>query len=373
MNLLYIADNGFSSHNGKYYCTAPNKTNIEQYKRYFDAVHVIARRSKYQDNSFELSSDSKVILVKKNRFLLLYKAMKELRHDYSVVLMRNGINGCFAGTYAAILKKVRIAYCGSDPYDFQHAQKSFFRKYIAAPVWGILERHKMAGADYSQYCTQYLYNRYPTKHPYLICSNVDIVTDQNDYAERLRKIGASSSEKMIGMIGRIDENKGVRTIIRALARLGNEYRFEMIGGGDPQAFREEIDRLGVSDRIEFLGYYSDKDKIKRWLKTVDIYVQPSLSEGLPRSTVEAMSMACPCIATNIAGLPDLLDKEYLIKPGDDAALAGKIRWLACNPEEAERAAGRSFEKSKEFRREVRDKKLGAFYGSIVNEDPGRDK
>ena len=366
MNLLYIADNGFSVHDGKYYCTAPNRINIEQYKKYFSQVHVIARKSRYQEGTFLIEDESKVVLIPKNHFLSLYRAMKDLSNSYDIVLMRNGINGCFAGIFARKLKKTTIAYCGSDPFDFQRTRKGFFRRYILAPIWGRFERNKMADADYSQYCTSYLYKKYPTRHPYLICSNVDVEIDENDYFDRIKKIDGQSMEKKIGMIGQADERKGVRTIIRALARLGKTYRFEMIGGGNPELFEDEIEDLAVSEQISFLGYCTDRNKMKMWLKGIDIYIQPSLAEGLPRSTIEAMAMACPCVATDIAGLPDLLENDYLISPGDDAALAEKIKWLSDNSEAAKKAAKKNFEKAKEFRRDVRDRKLDGFYGGIVN-------
>ena len=46
---------------------------------------------------------------------------------------------------------------------------------------------------------------------------------------------------------------------------------------------------------------------------MDIYVQPSLQEGLPRSVIEAMSVGLPCIGSDVAGIPELLDKEWVFK------------------------------------------------------------
>ncbi len=364
MNLLYVADNGFSFCDGKFYCETTSKINIEQYGKYFDVVHIIARKSEKHDGMFEICNKSKVKLIKKNDFISLYKAMKKFAADYDVVLMRNGINGCMAGIFARILKKQTIAYCGADPKTFQYAKKGFIRKYIIAHVWEMLEKQKMAKSDYAQYCTQYLFNKYPTIHRFLICSNVDVVIDNSNYQERIRKLEKPKKKIIVGMIGRIDENKGVRTIIRSLLLLDDNYTFELIGEGSTEDFEEEIDKLGVKGKIKFLGYCPDRGALKEWLKRIDIYIQPSISEGLPRATIEAMSFACPCVATNVAGLPDLLDEKYLIEPRDHVALAKKIYWLTRNVEAAKEAACKNFEKSKEFRRELRDKKMSAFFDEI---------
>jgi len=52
-----------------------------------------------------------------------------------------------------------------------------------------------------------------------------------------------------------------------------------------------------------------------WLDEIDIYLQPSLAEGLPRSLIEALSRGCPIIASRCGGIPELLDDECLIRPG----------------------------------------------------------
>lgn len=367
MNLLYVADNGFSYHEGKYYCTPPNKVNIEQYKKYFNNVVVIARLSKYQDNAFEIDPNIKVFLIRKNHFEELWRYMKSYENLYDAVLMRNGINGCVAGIFARIMDKKTIAYCGADPYEYQRLEKNFFRRKVLAYLWKDLEQWKMINADYAQYCTEYLYRKYPTSKPYLICSNADVSIDENDYWDRLRNIKKNKNKYVIGMIGKVNENKGIRTIIQTCANLDESYTFEVIGDGEIDSFIEDINTMGVSKRMKFLGYYTDKEKIKEWLKGIDVYIQPSLSEGMPRATIEAMSMACPCIATNIAGLPDLLKKEYLIDPNDHIALAKKIKWLIEDKIALTRAAKYCFEEAKKFDKKLRDRKLDYFFYEIIND------
>ena len=117
--------------------------------------------------------------------------------------------------------------------------------------------------------------------------------------------------------------------------------------------------------MSFLGYISDKNQLNEWLDGLDIYVQPSLSEGLPRATIEAMSRGCPVIATNVCGMIDILEEEYLIKPKDYKALADKVRWLS-KPAEMLRAAKTNYSKASEYEEDIRDKKLDDFFFSITN-------
>ena len=69
------------------------------------------------------------------------------------------------------------------------------------------------------------------------------------------------------------------------------------------------------DNIKQLGYISDKSEMSQWLKQVDVYVQPSFTEGFPFSVIEAMSFAIPCIGSNVGGIPELVNEDYLFKAG----------------------------------------------------------
>ena len=73
----------------------------------------------------------------------------------------------------------------------------------------------------------------------------------------------------------------------------------------------------------FLGLKTSKEVMKI-LKDADIYLQPSLQEGLPRSVVEAMSVALPCIGFNTGGIPELLEPEFVV---DQKDVKGIVRCL----------------------------------------------
>lgn len=365
MRILYVADNGFSVDSGKYYYSRPNDINTKQYLKYFDEISYIARSSKHQDTDIEIDLNSKVVLLGRYDFLKLYQEMKSMLNEYDAVVVRNGLYGCFAAFYAKSLKKTLVSYCGADPLEFQQAKGTVISSIIGY-FWKFLEKKKMAIADYSHYCTKVLYDRYPCDKPYLICSNVNVTIDENALEKRLEKIMSNKGTFKLGLIGQLgdDDRKGISTVIRALQILGPSYSFEVVGGGNPQKFIDLATKLGVEKQVSFLGYMSDSKAMNQWLDSVDIYVQPSLAEGLPRATIEAMARACPAMGTNVCGMIELLQDKYLIECHDYKKMASIIKRMSAK-EEMKVAANENFNASKSYTRELRDSKLYDFYTMIV--------
>ena len=91
-------------------------------------------------------------------------------------------------------------------------------------------------------------------------------------------------------------------------------------------------QLGIQDNITFLGYVND---IRNYINALDIFVLPSLSEGLGISVIEAMAAGKPVIATRVGGIPEIVnhdDNGYLVPPSDARELAMAIIYLAANPQ-----------------------------------------
>ena len=367
MRLLYIADNGFSYHEGYYYYTRPNEVNSSQYLRYFDDVLYIARKSSYKGNEIRIKANSKVRLVGRYDIIALRKAMNNLEDDYDVVLVRSGFLGCFAARYAKQLGKILISFSGSDPYEFYMSKKTL-KSYFIAHIWRKWESKKMMLADYAHYCTSVLYERYPCNCPFLVCSDVNVHKDEIALKNRIDKIVSRRDEVVVGLMGQFDsnENKGIPFAIRALGLLPSNYRIEIVGNGRPEKYKKLIDKIGLGQKVLFKGYYQDKRKIDSWLDSVDIYIQPSLSEGLPRATIEAMSRGCPVIGSDVCGMKDLLPNEWMVNPKDYRALASAIKRMA-HVELMKKAAERNYKVACNYTSEIRDKKMDIFFGMIVNQ------
>lgn len=143
---------------------------------------------------------------------------------------------------------------------------------------------------------------------------------------------------LLGAIGRMVWQKGFEYLITAIpdiVRAIPEARVLLVGDGPLKgALKEKSEKLKVADRCIFAGFRSD---IKDILTIIDILVVPSLLEGFPMITLEAMAMAKPVIATAIEGITEQISTEkdgLLIPPKDNRALASAVIGLINNKERA---------------------------------------
>lgn len=126
--------------------------------------------------------------------------------------------------------------------------------------------------------------------------------------------------------------KGVDTAIRALSRLDERYHLNILGNGTEENrhyWIEYAEKRELSE--EYISTLSSSKDVIEWLKSMDIFVLPTRSEGLSRAMLEAMSTALPCIVTDICTMPELVSKEWLHPLGDDKLLAEKLgQWFQIN-------------------------------------------
>ena len=98
-------------------------------------------------------------------------------------------------------------------------------------------------------------------------------------------------------------------------------------------FHESAARsLGIDDRVTFAGVVRSGDAVLRLLDDGDIFALPSLTEGLPRALLEAMSRALPCVGSDVGGIPELLPPDCLAPARDSLALAERLVSLLSSPD-----------------------------------------
>ena len=142
----------------------------------------------------------------------------------------------------------------------------------------------------------------------------------------------------IGTVTRITPIKDILTYIRAARHVleKHEARFYIIGEVEDEEYYEEcrelVDKLELEAYVEFTGFKNSLD----WYPKFDVFALPSLSEGLPLTILEAQSFEVPCIATDVGGVPEILEEEFLVQKWDPEGLAKKICWLLENPEKRRR-------------------------------------
>ncbi len=143
-----------------------------------------------------------------------------------------------------------------------------------------------------------------------------------------RELGMPESVPLVGLVGRLVPIKGVRYFIAAAARVAlalPQARFVVIGDGpERDALERQSRHAGLGDRLIFLGWRRDVE----WLyPDLDVVVLSSLNEGTPVSIIEAMAAGRPVVATQVGGIPDLIQDGVtglLVPPRDSAAIATAV-------------------------------------------------
>ena len=132
----------------------------------------------------------------------------------------------------------------------------------------------------------------------------------------------------IGCIGRFDPRKGQRFLVAALAEVRKELptaRLVLVGDGkNRSAIEAQVKRLGLSQHVDFKGTLRN---VRELLKTFDVVVFPSLSEGLPVALLEAMAMGALVVASDVGGIPEAITDRVegrLVQPGNSSILAKTI-------------------------------------------------
>lgn len=157
--------------------------------------------------------------------------------------------------------------------------------------------------------------------------------------EEARKIlGLKKEQFAIGAIAELTKNKGLEYLIEAARHLefiipNSKFIIHIIGDGeDKEKIQNQINSLGLKNNIVLAGFIQNAE---RYLRAFDIFVLPSVKEGLPYVIMEAMASGLPIIASNVGGIPDLIEhgkSGLLVKAKDPLGLAEGLKKLMENPD-----------------------------------------
>ena len=137
-----------------------------------------------------------------------------------------------------------------------------------------------------------------------------------------------------GFAGRIEKLKGPMILMEAFGRAHPRcpnIHLKVAGEGSQ---RDQLARrarsLKISDSYDYYGLYTKLTERAAFMRSLDVFVMPSFTEGTPNSIIEAMANGLPIIASEVGGIPDMIDSEsgILVPPGDADALSRAIMRLA---------------------------------------------
>lgn len=263
----------------------------------------------------------------------LHKILENAIRNANIVFVR--VSGSIAIEAAKIAKKnnvpclVEVVTCAKDVY-WNHSIKGK----IAMPIMYLQMKRVVYQADYVQYITSdFLQKRYPTKGVEYVCSNALIRQMSDDELQnRMEKYSNSLKSKKISIatVGTISvDYKGQQDVIKALKILNNEgidIYYHIIGSGDNQKLKKIAIENGVSERVIFVGNLLHDDVLK-YLNDMDLYIQPSWAEAQGRALIEALSRGLPCVCSNVGGMVEVIQPEFVFKKKNPVDIAKKIMCL----------------------------------------------
>lgn len=152
-----------------------------------------------------------------------------------------------------------------------------------------------------------------------------------DRAAVRRELGIGANDHVLICVGEHSTRKNHETVLRAAQKLPGAHVL-LCGVGEKQQELEQLSQeLEIAERIHFLGFRRDVPKL---LMASDVFVFPSLQEGLPVSQMEAMAAGLPCVVSDVRGNADLVQNGeggFLHKPTDADGMADSIAMLLGDP------------------------------------------
>ena len=149
-----------------------------------------------------------------------------------------------------------------------------------------------------------------------------------------KEFSLEDDDIVIGFIGRIVPAKGLEYLLNALPYLKEEFKsikLLIVGEGSlVEKLKESAKKNNIFDNILFTGRRRDIPEI---LASINIFVMPSIAEGLPNALLEAMAMGKPIVTTEVGGIPEIVKNGFnglLVPPRDTLSLSKAIKELISN-------------------------------------------
>lgn len=395
MKLLFVHGTKIKEdNNGQYYTGGSYDKDVwNRYLSISDELTVIARKEskiysvEYAKNKFNYFNSDKIRFVQvpdRTKNFKVFFSKSSLNNIKKIikeeVLNCNYLIARLPSAYGAVAIKCAKKY--SKPYlielvgcPWDSMWHHSIKGKILAPFSYYKTKKLVRGAPYVVYVTkEFLQNRYPTDGKSTNCSDVLLENFNKEILEnRITKINDYTKNKklIIGTVGAVNiKYKGQEYVIKALADLKekgiNNFEYKLVGGGDNSYLKNIAKNYNMDDQIGFLGRMPHEDVFK-WLEKIDLYIQPSKTEGLPRALIEAMSKALPSLGSNAGGIPELLEDKYIFQKGKKGVKQISNILSTMNKNDMKQQAKRNYNESKKYKRDVIENRRQEFFEMFVND------
>jgi len=366
----------------------------ERYLNHFKKVSVLARVEKVERKPVgqNVSSGPNVEFIALPMFdgpvgLLskrssIKKVMRKvIEKDAAVILRIPGHLGVIA---SEILKSKAIPFSCElvgDPLEVSKflPYPKLFRSIYGFSMFRNTKR-LIADAIAVLYVTRYsLQKKYPSSKLSIVSSASNVILPDEMIKNSPKKLEINYIDRLsdkrkkairIGVVGMLYDIKSPKDIMYSISKLIQlGLNVELYFAGDGPLYNELIalrKKLNLVEEVVFLGNLKGGKEVFEFLDSINLFVQFSKTEGLPRSTIEAMARGCPIIASDVGGQSELLTSEYLVESGNVEILTKKINTLLSDPNRMLEASKVNIENSKKYSLSVLKKIRYEHYSRLVD-------
>lgn len=267
--------------------------------------------------------------------------------DYRVIDAHNPQSQLWAHLATVGLRGVRRISTMHSSYRLEHGGSAKGYAYEQ-----VIRLNQLLGCRFiavSEAVTRYLQDtvHLPQDRVQMIPNSISIPPMAHSRTHALyQQLGWNDSHHKLIVVGRLEEVKGHRYLIDALHQVAADHpalRCLFVGEGRcKEALLAQVEAAGLQQIVHFSGFRDDVDAL---LAASDLFVMPSLSEGLPYALLEACAYRLPVLVSAVGGMAQLLTDRHnalLVPPADVDALAQGLRWMLAHPAEAQQLAATAY-------------------------------
>lgn len=385
VKLLMICDEYLFENNDKYYAANQEKYDFfERYLRVFDSMRLVCRCEEEKDlknGRVPLDNDPRIEFVPvpmfhgpkdyAKKYLAVGTSLRKITEGCDAALLR--IPSTVAIRVGKQVMRKGLPYACEVVFDAEDGWRG--TSGIARMAWKRIDkqmRSMCAGADGVSCVTEhYLQQHYFPIKPDAFAEHYSSLALDKSFYTAARSFPSKKNMVIAHTAIWVEHNgrKGHIEIIQAVKLLkerGVEVNVQFAGKdyfGGVGKLKELAQNLGVSDKVEFVGFLS-RDELNKFLNDADLYVMPTKAEGLPRVIIEAMAKGLPCITTPVSGNPELITDHFLVDYNDVKTLADRIEELTQDADLYERTSRENFEKSWKYEASVLEARRDTFYSLL---------
>ncbi|MES3650224.1 glycosyltransferase family 4 protein [Staphylococcus saprophyticus] len=344
MKILFVHDFPVIKYENKYYSTGFPYEIWKRYLKIFDELLICSRvkNEEYINGQKESSGAMVEFNPIKNykNILSLFKNKKKIISDISkaidkvdgVLIRVPSVLGFIAAKLCIKKNKPYMVEVVGAAYEAYRYHGSISGKILALPM-ELVQKEVVKNAEVSIFVTNsFLQNKYPSNgKEYGGITDVVKFNDGNS-----SKINFNGKTIKIGIIGstytRYKGHKEALKAMKILINSGFKIELQLVGQGLSDKVEKDIRKYNLVNNVKFLGEIYDRNLLNRWFTDIDIYIQPSMTEGLCRSLIESVCLNKVTFASDVGGNTDIISKEYTFRQKNYKKLADLLKEAIINPD-----------------------------------------